>query len=206
MGFDKNIVGIVGPIACGKGILVDFLKEKYGYTSFSLSSILHEELKKQGITRFTRTTLQDLGDELRKKEGDEVLAKRAIKRLKERESYNAKRATHNVTRYTLHDKRTIIEGIRNPGEVEYLRTIPGFFLIAVDATQEIRFQRVLTRAKPWDPKNWNEFLKVDKRDRGDGGDKGGQQVKKCMEMADVKIENNGDKEAIFIAIQYLALQ
>jgi len=179
------IIGIVGPIACGKGIVVDYVKEKYGYDSFSLSSILHDELKKQGITVFTRTTLQDRGDELRKKEGEGVLAKRAIEQLKAQSS-------------KLKAEKIIIEGIRNPGEVEYLRSIPGFFLIAIDAKQTIRYQRVLSRGKPWDPKDWKTFLQVDGRDRGDKETSNGQQVRRCMKMADIRIKNNGNtKETLF---------
>ena len=71
-------LGVVGQIACGKGVLVDYLKRQ-GFASFSLSSILHDDLKKKGIKKFTRKTLQDMGDQLRKKYGREVLARRAIK-------------------------------------------------------------------------------------------------------------------------------
>jgi len=76
------IIGVVGQIAAGKGILVNLLASHFGFTSFSLSSIVHDELKKRKITDFNRKTLQDIGDELRKKEGDGVLAKLAIKKMK----------------------------------------------------------------------------------------------------------------------------
>ena len=68
----RIIVGVVGQIASGKGILIKYLTEKLGFVSFSLSSILHDELKKKKVEKFTRKTLQDMGDELRKREGDEV--------------------------------------------------------------------------------------------------------------------------------------
>jgi len=179
MGF--KIVGIVGSIACGKGVVAEYLIKKYNYVSFSLSSLIHEEAQKRGITVFTRTTLQDMGDEMRRREGDGVLAKRAIEKLK----------VGNNDRRSVQVQKIIIEGIRNPGEVAYLRTIPGFFLIAVDATKEIRFQRVLAREKAWDPKDWETFLKVDGRDSMDKTNTNGQQVRACMEMADIRIENNG---------------
>lgn len=189
-----NIIGIVGPLACGKGVVAEYFIKKYGYTSFSLSSIVHDELKKRGITVFTRTTLQDIGDEMRKKEGEGVLAKRAIEKLTDcnlkLETQNLQNNKLQATSYKL--QKFIIEGIRNPGEVEYLRTIPGFFLIAVDASQKIRFQRVLTRGKPWDPKDWSTFLQVDGRDSGDGEKTNGQQVRECMGLADIKIENDGN--------------
>lgn len=180
---DYKIIGIVGPIASGKGIVVDYLIKKHHFISFSLSSILHDELKKRGVTSYTRTTLQDLGDELRKKEGDGVLAKRAMGKIQ---------APFGNAQGKQNSKKIIIEGIRNPGEVEYLRTIPGFFLLAVDASHDIRYKRVLARAKPWDPKDWETFLKVDGRDAKDENNKSGQQVRKCMELADEKIVNNSD--------------
>lgn len=172
-----NTIGIVGPLACGKGVVTEYFIKKYGYISFSLSSIVHDEVKKRGYSSYTRTILQDVGDDLRKKEGDGVLAKRAIEQL----TANSKQQTA---------KRIIIEGIRNPGEVEYLRTISGFFLISVDAPQKVRFQRVLQRGKPWDPKSWEEFQTVDGRDQGDVNNTNGQQVKQCMKLADIHLQNN----------------
>lgn len=186
-----NIIGLVGSIASGKGVVADYLINTYGYTSFSLSTIIHEEIKKKGITQFTRTTLQDIGDTLRKKEGDAVLAKQAIESLKVFRSESPK---STVPRSSFQVQKIIIEGIRNPGEVVYLRTIPGFILIAVDAAAKVRFKRILERGKPWDPKDWNSFLMVDGRDSEDPDNKNGQHVQACIKMADVTIENNGSRE------------
>jgi len=179
-----DVIGIVGPLACGKGVVADYLIKNAGYTSFSLSFIVHDELKKRGISSFTRTTLQDIGDELRAQEGDGVLAKRAVAYLQKQGA-----------------KRVVIEGIRNPGEVAYLRTIPHFYLIAVDATQELRYRRVIERGKPWDPKDWATFVKVDGRDSGDGINVSGQQVRKCMSLADVAIKNNDDMGNVYKEVE-----
>ena len=168
-------VGVVGQIACGKGVLVDYLTKKLGFISFSLSSILHDELKKKNLKEFTRKTLQDLGDKLRKQYGDHVLAKRAIKVLKQQ-----------------HKNRVVIEGIRNPGEIEYLKKNPNFVLIGVKSKRELRFKRLLSRSKPWDPKNWNDFVIVDRRDIGVGQTKSGQQVGKCLAYCDHILTNNKD--------------
>lgn len=172
---DFNIIGIVGPFASGKGVVTEYLMKEFRYVSFSLSTIVHDEVKRKGIINYDRTILQNTGDELRKREGDGVLAKRAIKKL------NLKKNKLN---------KVVIEGIRNPGEVEYLRSIPGFVLIAVNASQKIRFQRMLLRKKPWDPKDWATFKKMDERDERDKKNTNGQQVKKCMEMADIQLQNN----------------
>jgi len=169
------IIGVVGQIASGKGILVEYLTKELGFISFSLSSIIHNELKKKGTKEFTRQTLQDMGDELRKKEGDGVLARRTIETLLEQSK-----------------EKVIIEGIRNPGEIEYLKKLPQFILIGVKAKRELRFKRLMQRSKPWDPKNWNDFVKVDRRDLGVGQNKSGQQVGKCLAYCDFVLTNNKD--------------
>lgn len=180
----KTIIGIVGPLACGKGVVADYLIKNFGYVSFSLSFIVHEEAKKRGITTITRTVLQDIGDDLREKEGSGVLAKRAVSLLAERGM-----------------DRMVIEGIRNPGEVAHLRTLPGFFLIAVDALQEVRFRRVIERGKPWDPKDWETFKEVDGRDSKDSTNKNGQQVRECMKLADMHLNNDTDLSQFYEAIE-----
>ena len=168
-------VGVVGQIAVGKGVLVDYLIKKLGFTSFSLSSILHDELEKRKIKKFTRETLQNIGDELRNRYGNDVLARRAINKL-------------------LHEgeKHVVIEGIRNTGEVEFLKKNPNFVLIGVKANRELRFKRLLKRSKPWDPKNWTDFVRVDRRDLGIGQNKSGQQVGKCLAYCDYILTNNKD--------------
>lgn len=60
------------------------------------------------------------------------------------------------------------------------------------ANRELRFKRVLERAKPWDPTTWNEFLIVDQRDLGIGQIKSGQQVGKCLQYCDYILTNNKD--------------
>ena len=168
-------VGVVGQIAVGKGILVDYLIKKLGFVSFSLSSILHEELKKRNIKKFTRETLQNVGDELRDRYGTDILARRAIKKL-----------------LNENKNHVVIEGIRNTGEVEFLKKNPNFVLIGVKANRKLRFKRLLSRAKPWDPKNWTDFVRVDRRDLGIGQDKSGQQVGKCLAYCDYVLTNNKD--------------
>ena len=203
----KFYIGVVGQIACGKGILVDYLIKKLGFTSFSLSSIVHEELRKQGVKDFSRKTLQDMGDELRKKYGDDVLARKAIRRLRvedrswkidlENRSLKLENPTSNFQPQNPASifkppSSIIIEGIRNPGEIEYLKKLPNFVLIGVKAKRELRFQRLRQRNKPWDVKTWEEFVAVDRRDLGVGQKKSGQQVGKCLHYCDYVLTNNKD--------------
>ncbi|GAB4219487.1 MAG: dephospho-CoA kinase [Candidatus Microgenomates bacterium] len=169
------LIGIVGQIACGKGVLKDYLINDFGFSSFSLSSVVHEEAKKRGLKEVTRKILQDIGNDLRKKYGRDVLAKRALEIIK-----------------TSKNSRWVIEGIRNTAEVELLKKQKNFTLIGIKSTRSLRFKRLLKRAKPWDPKTWEEFLKVDRRDLGKGEGSSGQQVGKCLAYCDYVLTNNKD--------------
>lgn len=179
----KWYLGIVGPIASGKEEFADYLIKRYGFATFSLSTVLHKELEKKGIVHFTRQTLQDIGDKLRAREGDGVLAKKAIEFLQE------------------DGRSVVITGIRNPGEVNYLKKLPNFILVGINASKEIRFKRIILRGKPWDPKNWQEFLKVNKRDLGVGQVKSGQHVGKCLKLVDHQIKNENGLVTLYKKIE-----
>ena len=169
------IIGVVGQIASGKGILVKYLTERLSFVSFSLSSIVHDDLKKKGTKEFTRQTLQDVGDKLRREYGDDVLARRLNELIKGQKK-----------------DRVVIEGIRNPGEIEFLKKNQKFILIGVKANRELRFKRLLSRGKEWDPKTYEDFIRVDRRDIGVGQGKNGQQVRKCLAYCDFILTNNKD--------------
>ena len=92
----------------------------------------------------------------------------------------------------------MIDGIRNPGEVDFLRQQFGddFKLIAIDAQQQVRFERVVKRNRDIDPKTWEEFVAADERDQGKAQPEYGQQVRKCIEMADIVLQNDGSLEEL----------
>lgn len=156
----------------GKEILKDIISKKVPNYSVSLSSVIKTMGKRK---EFSRTDLQDLGDELRKKYGNHILAKLAIEYLQRNRPL------------------IIVDGIRNLGEAEYLRKTFGenFKLIAIDAPAQIRFERISARKRSGDPETFEQFLEMEKRDRGEEQPSYGQQVQKCMDIADFKIDNSG---------------
>lgn len=172
-----KVIGLTGTIGSGKEVAKEFLMKRFNCYYVTLSNIILTKFEKEsGI--LTRKTLQDMGNELRKKYGSHILAMLAVE-------------------YLPKDKEVIIiDGIRNPGEIEYLRKKFGkdFKLIAIDASPEIRFERILKRNQKGDPKTWEEFVALDERDKGKNEPEYGQQVKKCMEQADFTIINDGSLE------------
>ena len=125
------IIGITGPIASGKSVFVDMLIER-GFVYYRLSDEVREEAKKLEIP-IERTALQNLGNAMREKFGNGYWAERLSKKMGQGKNY-------------------VIDGIRNPGEIESLKKLVNFVLIGVDAPIEKRFQWILARNKDTDPK------------------------------------------------------
>ena len=158
------IIGLTGTKASGKGSVANLLQEK-GFAYSSTSDRVREEAVSRGLEDYTIEQLQDIGNELRETHGTGVLAKMTLEKLKGEEN-------------------SVIDGIRNLGEIEVLRQQPNFYLIGVDAPQEIRFSRLLHRGRASDPKTWEGFLEMEARDHGKGEKSSGQQTKACIGEAD----------------------
>jgi dCMP deaminase len=171
------IIGLTGSLAAGKGVVSEFLKSK-GFVYLSLSDELREIAKERKI-EITRKNLQDLGNLLREEEGSGFLAERIYEKIIN-QCY----------------KKAVIDGIRNPAELDVLRKIRHFYLISVDAPQEIRFKRLILRNRESDPITWQDFLIIDQKDKGEGEPKTGQRVSDCMKFADYHLINDSDVESM----------
>lgn len=168
------IIGITGTIASGKETFAKIAVKK-GFDYYNLSDIV----KKKSIAMKlnpSREIHQNLGNFLREFYGNNYLIRELVKNLNLNSNF-------------------IIDGIRNPGEIEFLReNVKNFVLIGTKSTQKKRFERNLKRNKKTDPVNYETFVKVDRIDRGFGQPDHGQQVDKCIKLADFVITNNNNKK------------
>jgi dephospho-CoA kinase len=177
-----KIIGITGTLASGKTSVKDFFLSRFSSSYFiSLSDIIKEELLKEG-KELKRENFIEKGNELRKRYGSQILVEVATLTLPKN--------TNNLI--------VIIDGIRNPGEVEYLKKKFGknFVLIAVDAPKELRFKRLLERNKEGDPKTFEEFNEIDETDNGKNQPEYGQRVGECLKFADYLIINDGSLDEL----------
>lgn len=168
------LIGITGGFGSGKSTAASFFESK-GFKKIILSLFLEEEIKRRGFERITRKILQDIGNEWRKKYGSGILAKKALEYLGEV------------------NKNIVIDGIRNPGEIEFLRKNKNFILLGIVADRKVRFER-LKRLKRREALTWELFEELDRRDLGLRQKKTGLKVAKSIAMADIFIENNGTLE------------
>ncbi|MCX6569668.1 MAG: AAA family ATPase [Candidatus Aminicenantes bacterium] len=115
---------MTGTNGAGKGEAAAFFMAR-GYTYFSLSDIIREELRTRGES-VSRDNLIRIGNELRERYGPDVLARRTLAKI---------------------DGPAVVDSIRNTHEVACLRLQPGFVLLAIDAPAEVRFIRVAARGR-----------------------------------------------------------
>jgi hypothetical protein len=132
--------------------------------------------------------MQDVGNDLRKLDGNGVLGKR-IKEVIEPSNHN----------------NWVVDGIRHPDEAEELLKILGFHFIGISAPPEDCLSRILDRKKLSDPTNSMEIVKAIHREWGVDEPDSGQQVAKCMKMVDLLISNTGTKGHIRDIIDNLVL-
>jgi dephospho-CoA kinase len=161
------LIGLVGTLGSGKGVVRGILENK-GFKSRVFSDLLKDELNEISRT-INRKNLQDIGNDIRVKEGKNALAVRLVNSLDLNEN-------------------CVVDGSRNPAEVEELKR-KGFVIISLDAPRKLRFDRLLFRRSEKDPKTWEEFLEVEKRDLKED-DPAGQQVQECMRLADYSVMND----------------
>lgn len=168
------VLGLVGPIASGKGEAVKIL-ELAGFRAYSLSEEVRKEVRSRGLV-LKREVLVEVGNELRQNEPEYFARKTAEQILADGASL------------------VVVDGIRNPAEAEYLQRELEMVLVALEAPQEIRLERYLERARGDDGRTAEDFFRQDRQDLGEGEAGHGQQVAQCLALADQTVTNDRDLE------------
>jgi dCMP deaminase len=168
------IIGLTGKNGSGKTAVSDYLKSR-GFEYYSLSDAIRDEIRNRGL-EITREILIDVGNELRTKFGPGVLAERILRNLE-------------------NDINYVIDSIRNPREVEVLRTRSDFTLLAVEADPKTRFERSRKRGRESAAQTFEQFVKEEAREL-DSDNPANQQLQATRQKADLVISNDGTLEEL----------
>jgi len=171
-----KIIGITGSFCSGKDTIADYLVSK-GWPNFSLSDEIREVLKKENIEP-TRDNLIKKGNDLRQEFGNQVLAERTFKKIKE---------------------NSIITSVRNLGEIEFLKNKANFCLIFVDAPIWERYSRAKNRGKETDKVTFEQFRNQEQQEKSK--EKNKQQLDLCKDRADFIIINDGNLEDLYKKVE-----
>ncbi len=164
------IIGITGTLGAGKGTVVNYLVREKGFAHFSVRKYLIQEIEKRGMP-VNRDSMMVVGNDLREKHSPSFIIDKLYDQAIET------------------GRSCVIESIRAPGEVDSLRRKRNFFLFAVDAKPEIRYQRIISRNSETDQVDYSTFLQNEAREM-DTDNPNKQNLRKCIEVADVIFYNN----------------
>jgi dephospho-CoA kinase len=167
------VIGLSGRIGSGKGTIGEYLAREYGAEGRRFSDILVDLLKRLHISP-ERKALQNMGATLRSQFGDDVLVKALKKDLEAADS--------NIV---------MVDGVRYQNEVEMLRGFEKSILFFVDATPEIRFERVRKRGEKGEGEiDYEEFLRAEKRETE-------RYLDQIKALADFRLDNSGSFDDLY---------
>ena len=164
------IIGITGTLGSGKGTVVEYLKAK-GFKHYSMSGFITVEIKRRGLP-VSRDTMTEVANDLRARYSPSYIAESLCAEAK------------GV------GQDAVIESIRAEGEIKALRREPNFILLAIDADQAIRYQRITTRGSEKDHISFEKF-QADEAREFSSTDPTKQNLSRCIALADHKLMNNG---------------
>lgn len=170
----KKIIGIAGPIGCGKSTVARYIVEEHKGSSHRVSDILRNTLDRYYLDH-SLENMQKLSTAIRKAFGEDVLTKVFNEDVKNDE--------HEII---------VIDGVRRLEDFEYLRKYPNFKLFFIEADMDICYERIVHRRENPDDgkKTFKEFKKENEHESE-------QQIKDLKNYANFTIDNNGDFKNLY---------
>ncbi|MCD4693773.1 AAA family ATPase [bacterium] len=171
---EKKIIGLVGPMASGKGTIAKYLKEKKGAEVFRFSTPLRDVLKRLHAD-ISRINMQNISKALRESLGQDLLAKVIAKDVEDSNK-----------------KIVVVDGIRRWDDIKYLKDKKGFTLVAINVDSKIRYERMVKRGENEGDNNktYEEFLSDHKKETE-------LTIPEIMKPADETINNNSDLKNLY---------
>lgn len=180
------IIGITGTLGAGKGTIVKYLVDQKGFTHLSARAFFQELMEVENIN-VDRDTMVSFANNLRAKFGGDYVFNHLYKR--------AEQISGNV----------VIESLRTVGEAEALKRNPNAYLLAVDANQKLRFERIHGRGSKLDDVSFEKFVKQEDAEM-QSDDPTKQNIATVMSMADYAIFNDNNTEVLHKNIEEVLKQ
>ncbi len=165
----KIILAFTGHVASGKGTACEYFVKKHGARIFRFSTMLRDILDRLYLPH-DRDHLQTLSTIVREYFGQDAMARVIARDVEAAE-----------------ESLIVVDGARRLEDVIYLRRLPGFKLISVEASPKVRFKRLTGRGENPDDasKTWAEFQQEEQAESE-------AMIPALMAEADSTINNDGD--------------
>ncbi len=170
-------------MASGKGTITDYIVQNYNGKNFRFSTILRDILNRLYLEE-TRENLQKLSTVLRENFSQDVLS-----------SAIAEEAKNSA------DEILVIDGVRRLSDIKFLKDLPGFNLVYIEADVEKRFQRISVRGENLDDntKTFEQFKKELEQESE-------IQIRGLKDSADYIVDNNGLIEELYNQVDKIIKQ
>jgi len=177
---DFLVLGFTGLMGSGKSSIARLLEENFKYKVIRLGEYLRSSIKADDHYI-------------------NVLETEALK-MKEKSKFKSlgEFFIDEINQSMERGKVLIVDSIRTREDVEFFRSVSkNFKIIIILANQRLRFNRILSRAREFDPKNFADFQKHDNWEMEFG-------IKNIFPQADKFIVNEGDISSCYNSvIKYL---
>ena len=175
------IIGITGTLGAGKGTVVKYLAEHKGFKHLSARALFQELMEKEGVP-VDRDSMVAFANDLRAKHGADFVFTELFKK--------AEALGGDV----------VIESLRTVGEAEALKNQPDSYLLAIDADQDLRYERIHGRGSPLDQVSFEKFVEQEAAEMR-SGDPHKQNIAGVMALADYTIYNDNDTEVLYSKVE-----
>jgi dephospho-CoA kinase len=173
------LVGLTGSFGAGKGCVAEYLVTKKHFAHFSARTFITAEIKKRGLP-IDRTTMTDVGNELRKLHGPTYIFEQL------------------VALAIAQGGNCVVESIRAVAEAEYIKKHGGVVL-GIDADPRIRYERIVARGSETDHVTFAEWRAQELRE-SNPDDPTKQDIFGALNASDYVIENTESLEVLQTAV------
>lgn len=164
------IIGVTGTNGAGKGTVVEYLVNQKNFKHFWVREFLVEEIEKRGLP-VNRSSMREVANDLRKTHSPQYVVETLYNRAKES------------------GVDALIESIRALGEAQFLKE-NGVKIIAVDADEHIRYERVVARGSETDKVDFDTWVMEERREWANA-EPWDMDVPGVMKLANFTLTNNG---------------
>jgi cytidylate kinase len=168
-------IALVGPGAAGKDTLSEFAATEFDLKHVSCGDMLRFYVVENNLGTPDRLTLRSVATHLRAEKGADYLVRKAIE---------------------MHPDGLVLSGLRAAAEAETFKKLGGT-IISVTAPMDKRFEWVKKRQDIDSNMTYEQFLERDAAESSNP-DPNAPNITAVMAHADMHIENDSDKEVLFL--------
>jgi len=171
MNVERLVIGLTGMPGSGKSLVIKVAQDQ-GYEVVTMGDVIRAETAKLGLEP-TPSNVGKVMLELRKNGGDGIISEKCVLKILEKQN-----------------QKVIVDGLRSYLEAEvFKRNLANFIIVNVHASPQTRFERLSTRGRSDDPKDWVVFHERDMRELGVG-------IGNVIALSEYVIINDGTKEML----------